>query len=58
MFPNIAIVNFFEDPAEIDKCSSVYNLCMNNCSVVNLDISGNVSFQGLTNLNTSFSNIR
>ena len=45
------------DPVVIDKCSFVYNVCMNNCSVVNLDISGNVSFLSLTNRNACVQNI-
>ena len=43
-FENVSITNFYADPAVIDNCSFVYNMCMNNCSIVNLDVSGNVSF--------------
>ena len=56
-FVNISVTNFYADPAIIDNCSFVYNVCMNNCSIVNLDISGNVSFQNLKNINTSLSNL-
>ena len=37
---NVSIVNFYADPAVIDYCCFTHNVCMNNYSIVNLDVSG------------------
>ena len=39
------------------NASFVMNTCMNNCSIVNLEITGNVSFQNLKILNSCVQNI-
>ena len=54
---NASFFNCYIDPAIIDNCCFTQNVCMNNCSIVNLDISKNVSFGSLHNLNSSFQNI-
>ena len=56
-FMNVSIVNMYCDPAMIDNCSFTHNVCMNNYSVVNLEISGNVSFQNLKTLNSVGQNL-
>ena len=37
-FTNVSIVNFYADPAVIDNCCFTHNVCMNNCSVLDLEI--------------------
>ena len=38
-FTNVSIVNFYANPAVIDNCCFTHNVCMNNCSVLYLEIS-------------------
>ena len=44
-----SIVNAYIDPSVIDNCCFTQSLCMMNASIVNLDVSGNVSFVALRN---------
>ena len=50
---NASFYNCYIDPAVIDNCCFTQNVCMKNRSIVNLDISGNVSFVLLCKLNSS-----
>ena len=52
-FCNLSVVNFNADLAVLNSCNFPYNVCINNCSMVNLDISGNMSFQSFKTPNSS-----
>ena len=51
---NVSFVNMYCDPAIIDNCCFVYNVCMNNCSIVNLEVSNKFSCPTLSNLSQSY----
>ena len=53
----MSIVNAYINPATIDNCSFTQNVCMNNCSIINLEISGNLSFQSFRTLNSTVQNL-
>ena len=51
---NVSFINMYCDPAIIDNCCFVYNVCMNNCSIVNLEVSNSFSCPTLSNLSQSY----
>ena len=56
-FMNVRIADLYSNPTIIDYCCFTQNVCMNNCSVVNPEISGNISFSSLKNLNSLAQNL-
>ena len=56
-FTNPCLTQSYTDPAIIDNCCITQSVCLMNASIVNLDVSGNVSFVSLRNINTSIQNL-